>query len=174
MKKTRTTYLVLCAIFAALSSLLGQIAIPIGPVPVAMTHVSVFLAAGLLGAKYGTVSQIVYVLMGAVGIPVFSGFTGGVGTIAGPLGGFIAGYIGCAFVTGIIIDRFGSSLKVLFIAMYVGWAVTYACGIPWFMYVTGMELYAALPVCLLPFLPGDLLKTILSAALVRRLRPVLR
>jgi len=170
----KTKQLALCAFFAALSALLSQIIIPIGPVPIAMTHVSIFIAAGLLGAKYGAVSQIVFVLMGAAGMPVFTGLSGGLGIIMGPRGGFILGYIGCAFLTGAIIDRFGHSVKVLIPAMYVGWAVTYAAGIPWFMYVTGISLSAALPVCLFPFLPGDLLKTILSAALIRRLRPVLR
>ena len=165
----KTTQLVLCAFFAALSAVLSQIQIPIGPVPIALTHISIFMSAGLLGAKYGTISQLVYVLMGAVGIPVFSGFAGGMGVAAGPTGGFIAGYIGCALVTGLIIDRFGRSLKSLIPAMYAGWVVTYALGVPWFMHVTNMPLAATL-LYMAPFLPGDLLKTVLSAVLVKRLR----
>jgi len=135
-----------------------------------MTHISIFLAAGLLGAKYGTVSQAAYVLLGAFGVPVFAGFTGGLGRIAGPTGGFIIGYIGCAFITGLIIERFGKSLKALIPAMYAGWIVTYVLGLSWFIFVTKMSLLAALPICVLPFLPGDLMKTILSAVLVNRLR----
>ena len=174
MAKNKTTQLALCAIFTALSAILSQIIIPIGLVPVALTHISVFLAAGLLGAKYGALSQTVYVLLGAAGVPVFAGFTGGIGRIAGPTGGFIAGYIGCVFVTGLIIDRYGGSLKVLIPAMYAGWLVTYSCGVLWFMFVTDVGLFAALSVCVFPFLPGDFFKTFLSAALIKRLRPVLR
>ena len=174
MKKTRTAQLTFCALFAALSAILSQLFIPIGPVPIAMTHISIFLAAGLLGAKYGAISQIVYVLLGAVGAPVFAGFSGGAGILAGPTGGFLLGYILCAFVTGLLISRFGKSFKALIPAMYAGWVATYIPGVLWFMHVTNTGLLAALPLCVLPFLPGDLLKTILSAVLINRLWPFFR
>ena len=173
MKESKTTQLVICAFFAALSAVLSQIQIPLAPVPITLTHVSIFAAAGLLGAKYGTLSQLVFVLTGAAGIPVFAGFQGGMAVVAGPTGGFIIGYLACAFVTGFIIDRFGYSVKILIPAMCAGWIVTYAFGIPWFMHVTNMTLTASL-IFMAGFLPGDLFKTILSAALIKRLRPVLR
>ena len=154
--------------------MLSQISIPIGVVPINLTHVSIFLAAGLLGANLGVCSQIIFVLMGAVGIPVFSGFSSGLGIIFGPAGGFIFGYIGCVYVTGLIIDRFGRSITILALAMYAGWFVTYLLGILWFVYYTKTSFFAALPVCLFPFIPGDFLKTVLSVTLINRLRPVLR
>ena len=169
MSRNKTTNLVLCAFFAALSAILSQIAVPIGPVPITLTHISIFMAAGLLGTKYGTVSQIVYVLLGAAGVPVFTGFKGGVGALAGPTGGFIIGYIGCALATGLLIGRFGKSMKALIPAMYAGWVVTYVFGLLWFTFITNTGLAAALPVCVLPFLPGDVLKTVLSAVLIKRL-----
>jgi len=162
--------MILSAMFAALSAVLSQISIPIGLVPINLTHVSVFLAAGLLGAKYGTFSQVAFVLMGAFGIPVFSGFAGGVGIIAGPTGGFIIGYVCCAYVSGQIINRFGKSMKALIPAMYAGWVASYVPGVLWFMHVTGIKLAAALPFCVFPFLLGDAAKTALSAALVNRLQ----
>jgi len=171
--KMKTVQLVMCSIFAALSAVLSQISINIGPVPVNFTHVSIFLAAGLLGAKYGTLSQIVFVIAGAIGIPVFSGFAGGIGVIANATGGFIIGYILCAFVTGLVIDHFGTSLKVQLPAMYLGWLVTYALGIPWFMIVTGTDFVTSLTWCMLPFLPTDAVKTVLSAILINRLKPAL-
>lgn len=174
MKKIKTLELVLCALFAALSAILSQLSIPIGPVPINLTHVSIFVAAGLLGAKYGAVSQILFVLMGASGVPVFSGFNGGIGIVLGPRGGFIIGYIGCAFVTGLIIDHFGKSIKALTAAMYAGWIVTYTLGVSWYMYITHTGFIAALLVCVLPFLAGDIPKTILSSMLVNRLHPVLQ
>ena len=173
MKKTKTFELMLCALFAALSAITSQIVVPIGPVPIAFTHVSIFIAAGLLGAKYGTLSQVVFVLLGAMGVPVFAGFVGGMGVVLGPTGGFLAGYIGCALVTGLLISRFGTSIKALIPSMYAGWIVTYSLGIPWLMHYTGMNFTAAAIFCA-PFLPGDLVKTILSAIIVNRLHPVVK
>jgi len=173
MKNSKIFIMLLCALFAALSAVTAQIILPIGPVPISFTHVSIFIAAGLLGARYGTLSQLVYILLGAMGVPVFAGFMGGMGIITGPTGGFIVGYIGCAFVVGTLISRFGTSYKVLFPAMYAGWITSYAFGIPWLMHITGMNLTAALLSCV-PFLPGDLLKTIISAVVINRLHPVVK
>ena len=172
-KKAKTFALILCALFAALSAILSQIMIPIGPVPVTFTHVSIFIAAGLLGVKYGTLSQVVFVLLGAMGVPVFAGFTGGMGIVVGPTGGFIIGYIGCAFVTALIISRFGTSIKALIPAMCAGWVVTYSMGIPWLMHYTGLNFTAAALSCV-PFIPGDLVKTVLSVIIVNRLHPVVK
>ncbi|MCL2437098.1 MAG: biotin transporter BioY [Clostridiales bacterium] len=174
MKKPKTFELMLCALFAALSAILSQIVIPIGPVPVSFTHVSIFVAAGLLGMKYGTLSQVVYVLLGAMGVPVFAGFTGGMGIVVGPTGGFIIGYIVCAFIVGLIAGRFGTSVKALIPAMCAGWVATYALGLAWFMHYTNLSLVAALPFAMLPFIPGDIVKTILSVILINRLHPVVK
>jgi len=154
--------------------ILSQLAIPIGAVPINFTHVSIFMAAGLLGKKYGTISQVVFVLLGAFGVPVFTGFTGGIGVVIGPTGGFIVGYIACAFVTAFIAERLGTSVKALLLAMYAGWFATYLPGIVWFMLVTKTGLLAALLVCLVPFLLGDIIKTILSAVLVNRLHVIIK
>ena len=98
--RSNTASLVLCGLFAALTAICSYITIPLGftPVPINLATLAVFLAGGLLGKKYGTASIAVYVMMGAVGIPVFAGFQGGVGVLAGPTGGFIAGYIAAAFL----------------------------------------------------------------------------
>lgn len=169
--KLKTSQLTLCSIFAALSAVLSQIAVPIGPVPITLTHVSIFLAAGLLGAKYGTLSQVAYVIIGAIGLPVFSGFHGGLGWLLGPTGGFIWGYLICTFVTGFLIERLGTTLKVMIPAMYVGWLATYVCGVLWYMFQADVHLAAAVSACALPFLLGDVIKTVLSAFLVKRLKP---
>lgn len=170
----RTLEMVLCALFAALSAVLSQISIPIGPVPINLTHVSIFIAAGLLGSKHGSISQSIFVLLGAFGVPVFSGFSGGMRILFGSTGGFIIGYIACTFVTGLIIERLGKSIIALIFAMYIGWIITYSFGTIWFMFLTNTSLIEALPLCVFPFLLGDIPKTLLSAVLVNQLNPVIR
>ena len=172
MKKRGTFELILCGIFAALTAVLSQILVPIGPVPINLAHISVFTAAGLLGGRYGALSQVVFVCLGAFGVPVFAGLRGGPGVIAGPTGGFIFGFIGCAFVSGAIIHRFGTSAKALFSAMVFGMFVSYLLGVPWFMHYMGAPFSAEFVfLFLLPFIPGDALKMAASALLIRRLYP---
>lgn len=173
--KIKTVDLAACALFVAMSAVLSQVSIPIGVVPINLTHVSIFLAAGILGARLGALSQLAYAILGAIGLPIFSGFSGGIGIVLGPTGGFIVGYVVSAFVVGFLIEKTEDTYIGLFASMYAGWLVTYMIGIPWFMVTTGTSnVGAALMACMVPFLPGDLAKTILSTVLVKRLRPVLR
>jgi len=165
--KKQTVLLVMCAVFAALSVVLSPVKIPIGTVPVGIVHVSIFTAAGLLGARKAALSQAVFVLVGLAGLPIFA--ASGLG---GPTGGFIVSYTAAAFVTGALISKFGRGWVSLILAMYAGWIITYAIGVPWFIAVTGSELRASLGICVLPFLPGDFVKTILSAVLIRRLSKI--
>lgn len=174
MNRIKTVDLALCALFAALSAVLSQITIPIGPVPINMTHISIFAAAGLLGTKKAAVSQVIFILAGAAGIPVFSGFSGGVGVLLGYRGGFIIGYIGCAMVAALLIERFGKAIPVMVVAMASGMIITYTSGILWYMFVTKTSFVSALLVCVVPFLIGDTLKIALSATLVARLHPFLQ
>ena len=182
MKKINVKILTLCAIFAATSAVLSPWSINIGIIPIGFTHVSIFTAVGLLGAKYGTISQLVYVALGLIGIPIFAGFNGGIGALAGPTGGFIIGYIVCAFVTGIIIQIFGKSVVVLILAMYAGWFVTYLFGVCggilfYFRTVEDYVLNAENFVKLLsgfviPFLIGDVIKTAICVLLIKQLSPI--
>ncbi|MBE5992006.1 MAG: biotin transporter BioY [Paenibacillaceae bacterium] len=173
MKNLKTKEITLCALFASLTAILSQITIPIGPVPVNFAHLSTFLAAGLLGSRLGALSQLTFVLMGAAGLPVFSGFNGGLTRIAGPTGGYIIGYVVSAYVTGWVLERFGKrTVKTLALSILAGWLVTYSFGTLWFSYITHTSFTAALSLCVIPFLPGDLLKTCITIVLVRRLYSV--
>lgn len=174
MTKFRPLTLCLCGLFAALTAVFSWLSIPIGTVPIALTHISIFLAAGLLGTWYGTASQIVFVLIGAAGVPVFTGFNGGLGVIVGPRGGFLFGYIVTAFVTGLLIDRLGAKVWALTLAMVAGWVCTYGMGVPWIAWQTQTGLLPSLSAYCLPFLPGDAAKTALCVILIGRLRPILR
>lgn len=167
---SNTAHLVLCGLFAALTAICSYINIPLGftPIPMNLATLAVFLAGGLLGKKYGTISILVYVLMGAVGIPVFAGFQAGVGVLAGPTGGFLLGYIAAAFITGIFLQR-ASSLQNIG-GMLAGQVACYLLGILWFMFITGAGIGVALISCVLPFIPGDLVKIAVSFLLIKRLR----
>ena len=170
MKQLKTKELTLCALFAALTAILSQISIPIGPVPVNLAHISTFLAAGLMGSGLGALSPLIFVLLGAAGLPVFSGFHSGLAWIAGPTGGYIIGYIVSAYLTGWILERFGKrTVQSLVVSILSGFLVTYVFGTIWFTFITHTSFSAALGLCVIPFLPGDLLKTCLVVVLVRRL-----
>ena len=174
----KTAKLLFCALFAALTAVCSFISIPLPftPVPVNLATLSVFLAGGLLGGRYGAASQMVYLLLGAFGAPVFHNFTGGFGILAGPTGGYIIGYISAAFVTGLIVElRKGKcSWGILLPAMLAGLLSCYLLGTVWFMLLTGTGLAASLVTCVFPFLPGDGLKILAAGFLIKTLRPVLQ
>ena len=165
-----TKKIAVCAMFAALTAICSQIAIPIPPIPINLALFAVHLSGALLGAKFGLFSQLAFVLLGAFGLPVFQGFSGGMGIITGPTGGYIVGYLVAAFLVGLICERWGRSFRKLCIAMVIGVAACYAFGTVWFMMLTGKGLVAALGMCVLPFLPGDALKILGAAWLVQGLR----
>ena len=102
-----TKNLVLCAVCAAITCVLAPLSIPLaGGVPISLATFAVMLAGVLLGGSLGALSQLIYVLLGAVGLPVFAGWTGGLGNVLGMTGGFIIGYIPCAWLTGLIYKKF--------------------------------------------------------------------
>jgi biotin transport system substrate-specific component len=169
----RTRQLSLCALFAAVTAVLSQFAVPIGLVPINLATFSVFCAGALLGPGLGALSQLIYILLGAAGVPVFAMFTGGVGRLAGPTGGFIVGYAAAAWLTGTLAGRWKNGFPALVLAMAAGAGSYFTLGTAWFMFVTQSDVVRALTVCVIPFLPGDALKIILAAALTRRIRPVL-
>ena len=163
-----TTYeLVLCALCAAVTCILAPISVPLaGEVPISLATFAVLLSGILLGGRFGAISQLVYVLLGSVGVPVFAGWTGGIGITLGVTGGYIIGYILMAFVAGLLYHRFGRDASgarkyaVMFVSMVLATAALYILGTAWFMAQTGMTLVASLAACVIPFLPGDLIKII--------------
>lgn len=167
--KMATRDLILCALFAALTALCSQIALPLQPVPLNLATLAVYLAGGVLGGMYGALSQVVYVLLGMAGVPVFSSLRGGLAVLAGPTGGYIAGYILSALVIGLLAARWGRWWQ-LAAAMLAGTAVCYALGTVWYMALSGASLASALGLCVLPFLPGDAVKIAVAVALTPRLK----
>lgn len=166
MNKNKTRDLIRIALFAALTAVLSQIFIPLPftPVPVNLATFSIFIAGGVLGAKNGAISQIVYLLIGAIGLPVFAGFTAGLGIVLGPTGGYLLGYILCAFVIGLCIKKWKNNYILAFI---LGLSACYLLGTLWFMFTTKTPLIPSLTMCVIPFIPGDIVK-ILGACLVTK------
>lgn len=169
MKRTSTLNLVFCALFAALTAVCAQFSVPIGPVPISLATFAVYLAGGILGASGGAVSQLLYVLIGAAGLPVFAGFSGGAGVIVGPTGGYLVGYVLCAWIVGALSARFGRKTLPLVVSMLVGTAALYFLGTAWFLFLTKRSLWESLALCVLPFLPGDAAKIVVSAAIAPQL-----
>lgn len=164
-KISDTRNLVLCGLCAAITCVLAPLSIPLSAgVPISLATFSVMLAGAVLGGPLGAASQLVYLLLGAVGLPVFAGWSGGIGLVTGMTGGYLVGYIPLAFFTGLISRPFSrrSNLFVriagMLLGMLTGTVILYAMGTAWFMFCTGMTLEASLAACVLPFLPGDLLK----------------
>ncbi|NCB51860.1 MAG: biotin transporter BioY [Clostridia bacterium] len=160
-------------LFAVLITVCSWLSIPT-TVPFTLQTFAVFCTAGLLGGKRGTLAVLVYILLGAVGLPVFSGFRGGIGALLGTTGGYIIGFLFCTAVYWAITKIFGMKTLTISLAMLAGLLTLYAFGTAWFMFVyartTGeIGLYTALAWCVLPFIIPDLLKMALAIAVIKRL-----
>ena len=164
----------LCGLLAALIAICSWISIP-AAVPFTLQTFAVFAAVLLLGGKRGTLAVAVYLLLGAVGLPVFSGFKGGVSALLGPTGGYILGFLISALLIWAVTARFGEKLGVLIAALLLGLAVCYAFGTAWFVVVYSrakgpISVGAALGMCVVPFILPDLLKIALALLLSNRLK----
>ena len=159
------------AIFAALICIAGPIAVPLpGMVPISLGTFAIYLAGAMLGAKRGTISVIVYILLGTVGLPVFTYFTGGFAKLLGPTGGYIVGYIPLVLLTGIFSDMQSKKHWTIPAGMVLGTAVMYAFATAWYMIMSGTPLGAAIMSCVVPFLIGDGIKIALTTAIAVPLR----
>lgn len=173
MRKTIITpkELPILALFAALTAIFSQISIPLpfSPIPINLALLSVFIAGGLLGGVKGSISQFVYVILGAIGLPVFANFSGGLSVLVGPTGGYIFGYILCSIIIGGLLKKFGRSLLSISLSLILGLIGCYTLGTLWFMFITGNTLYPSLILCVFPFIIGDVFKIILGVFLIKRL-----
>ena len=154
--------LAVIGVMTAVTCILAPFSLPIGPVPISLTNLAIYFSLYILGMKKGTVSYLVYLLIGFIGVPVFSGFTSGPGKLLGPTGGYLIGFIPMALVAGILIDKFSSKRIVCLLGMIGGTIIAYAFGTLWLAYQAGMDWKAALMAGVIPFVPGDLAKMVLA------------
>lgn len=164
-QKIRTKQMVLIALMTAVTCVLGPLSIPLpfSPVPISLTNFAIFLAIFVLGMKSGTISFIIYLLLGAVGVPVFSSFRGGFQVLAGPTGGYLIGFIFLALIMGFALDHFDRKLVPTIIGMIIGMAVCYAFGTVWLAKLLSLSFKEGLMMGVIPYLPGDAAKIIIAA-----------
>lgn len=165
---------VFAALFAALTAVGAFVSLPVGPVPIVLQNLFVYLAGLLLGARWGLASVGIYLLAGASGLPVFAGGTGGIGRLLGPTGGYLIGYLPAVLLIGWIARKAGRRAWGDVAAMLCGTAVLYACGLFGLWLLTGLSWPKALAAGVLPFLPGDALKIAVAVPIARALRPIIR
>ncbi len=170
--KIKTREMVYCALFAALTAVFSQIVIPIGLVPINLATLSVLLCGAVLGKKYGSLSIFIYVVLGAVGVPVFASFKGGLSVLAGPTGGYILGYIAMAFLTGLGFEKYEKMLSRV-LMMVLATLVCYTFGTAWFMISAKADFVYSLFTCVLPFLPFDAVKIAICYIAADRIRKVM-
>ena len=147
-KKVTIYQLTFMAMMAAVTCILGPLSVPIGQIPISLTNLVIYFTVFVLGIWAGTGSYGIYLLLGAVGLPVFSGFAGGLGKLLGPTGGYLIG----------------------FIFMVVGTAVAYAFGTVWFVYLMKCSVTYALTVCVYPFIGFDIVKIVIATLLGKTVR----
>ena len=175
--KSKAHDIVYIGVFAVLIAICSWITIPT-VVPFTMQTFAVFLAVGVLGGRRGSLAVLVYILMGAVGLPVFHGFLGGLGVILGNTGGYIIGFICSALLMWGMEALLGRKTWVLAASMVLGLLVCYAFGTVWFMVVYAKNagavgLATVLGWCVIPFILPDLIKIALALFVSRRLEKVL-
>ena len=151
-----TRHMTLTAMLTALLCILGPVTLPLGPIPLTLTTAALMLIALLLGPGRACLCCGVYLGIGLLGVPVFSGFTGGLGAVVGPTGGFLLGYLPMTALCGLSARTQRRPRQLA--AFAAGTALLYLTGTAWYTFHTAVDIPAALGVCVLPFLPGDALK----------------
>lgn len=162
--KSSPRRLVLIAMMTAITCILAPLSIPIpvSPVPISLTNLVLLISVYILGWKDASISFIIYLLLGLAGLPVFSGFSGGLGKIVGPTGGYLAGFIFMTVIAGLAVDIFSGKRLPAVIGMALGTAVAYAFGTAWLAIQMDLTFISALSIGVLPYLAGDTLKIILA------------
>lgn len=166
---TRISLLIACI------AVLSQLAIPLPTgISITLQTFAVFICAILLGAKYGSITVILYLLLGIVGIPVFSGLRAGAGIVLGATGGYLLGLLPTAFLTGFLTQKFGYGKKSLVFAMSVGLLACYISGSVWYWIFftegSAASLFSVIGICVLPYIVPDIIKIFAVAFLTKPLK----
>ena len=171
-KSNELTNAVLSCLFAALISLGAFVALPFPgtPIPIVLQNLFILIAASTLGPFWGLFSVSIYLAFGLIGLPVFSGGTGGLTKFLGPTGGYLVGYLPAAFIVGFFADRGKTKFFPVLLGSILGMAVVYCFGVAWLKLSLELDWGRALASGLLPFLPGDLAKILLASILAPKIK----
>lgn len=161
---SRTRSLTLTALSTALLCIFGPISIPIGPIPISVTNFMLFLMLYLLGWRRTISSFGIYLMLGIAGLPVFSGYAGGIAKLLGPTGGYLIGFLPMLLLAGTAIERSNRRIAQIF-ALSAATLVCYTFGTIWFCIQSGNAIAAALSLCVIPFIPFDLAKILAVSAI---------
>lgn len=167
--KSRTRTLVMTALMAALMAVVSPFTIPVGPIPITLGTFAVFFTGAMLPPAAAMASLGTYILLGAVGLPVFSGFRAGPQVLAGPTGGYLVGYFLVALAVALVVRRTNRFWVQLAAAMG-GMCACYLLGTLWYMVVAGASFWSGLVLCVFPFIIPDVVKAAAALALARALR----
>lgn len=166
MSRKRISFMTTCGVMAAAMCVACPVMVPIGAVPISLATFVIAFALTLLGTNRAMMSIGIYLLLGLIGMPVFAGFQGGVGKLAGPTGGYLVGFLPMLLVGGSIGRNKGTAGKIA--GLLLGLSLDYALGTGWYILQTGSALHPALAVCVYPFLVPDMMKICLGVLLAQR------
>lgn len=147
-----------------------SLSIPISPVPISLCSMGIYFVVTVLGMKKGTLSVLLYLLIGFAGVPVFAGFTAGAVKLFGPTGGYIIGYLFLALIFGFFSDRFDKNLFLKILGAVLGTLVLYLFGTIWLAFQLHLGFIAALWAGVIPYIPGDIVKLAIALLLGQTLR----
>ncbi len=173
MKKINTRQMILVSLFAALTAVGAFVTIPIGMVPISMQNMFTILSGMVLGGKLGAFSQLIYIFVGTVGLPVFSGFRAGPGVLLGPTGGFLIGFVLSSYIVGMLIENIKNMNVYVYLSIGIlGMIIIYLTGVTQLILFAKIGIKDAVMVGIVPFLPGDCLKVITATFLAVRIKSV--
>ena len=171
--KSRVQKMVLSALFAALTAVCSQIAVPTPwGVPFHLALFSIFVTGAVLGPWWGCASQLIYTALACIGVPVLAGFNSGAGALVGKTGGYVIGYIPMVVIVGLFARGFANSRWWTMAGMLLGTAVCYLFGSIWFVVLTRVNIATCLAMCVLPYLVPDIIKMVLATLLVEKLNRI--
>ena len=164
--------IVICGLFCAVMCLLAPLNIQIGMIPITLATFAIYVIGAAVPPSYALVSVICYIILGSVGLPVFSGFEGGIQKLFGITGGYIIGYIPCVVIISSLVTKVKSKL-IFPLSMILGTAVMYALGTARYVLEAKCSVFAAIVVCVLPFFVGDAIKITLASIVAPKIKALL-
>lgn len=168
MKKNNKLYMITSyALFTALICIFAPMSVPIGPIPISLTNLILYFAVYIIGYKGTTISYFTYLLLGIIGLPIFSGFVGGPAKVVGPTGGYLVGFIFITIFAGLVFDKTSGKIRIplTVVAMLITTAICYLFGTVWFVQQMECDYQYALSVCVFPFIPFDVAKIVIATIL---------